>query len=61
MTALFDPNIDNNEGAIGKEDALTEIIADYNETFGKEFVIPTWPAMKKDISSRLRTRIRTVV
>ena len=53
VTALFDPNIDNNEGATDKEDALTEIITDYNEAFGKEFVIPTWPAMKKDISSRL--------
>ena len=53
VTALFDPNIDNNEGATDKEDALTEIITDYNETFGKEFIIPTWPAMKKDISSRL--------
>ena len=50
---MFDPNIDNNEGATDKEDALTEIITDYNEAFGKEFVIPTWPAMKKDISSRL--------
>ena len=53
VTALFDPSIDNNEGATDKEDALTEIITDYNETFGKEFIIPTWPAMKKDISSRL--------
>ena len=53
VTALFDPNIDNNEGATDKEDALTEIITDYNEAFGKEFIIPTWPAMKKDISSRL--------
>ena len=53
VTALFDPSIDNNEGATDKEDALTEIITDYNEAFGKEFIIPTWPAMKKDISSRL--------
>ena len=53
VTALFDPNIDNNEGATDKENALTEIITDYNKTFGKEFIIPTWPAMKKDISSRL--------
>lgn len=52
-TALFDPNIDNNEGAIVKEDALIEIISDYNETYGKDFSIRTWAAMKKDISARL--------
>ena len=52
-TALFDPNIDNNGGATVKEDALVEIIGDYNEAYGKEFTIPTWANMKKDISSRL--------
>ncbi|RSX53219.1 DEAD/DEAH box helicase [Bifidobacterium goeldii] len=53
VTALFDPNIDNNAGATVKEDALVEIITDYNTMFGKDFTIPTWPAMKKDVSSRL--------
>lgn len=52
-TALFDPSIDNNDGATVKEDALVEIIGDYNDTYGKEFTIPTWGSMKKDISSRL--------
>ena len=53
ITALFDPNIDNNAGSTVKEDALSEIIGDYNTAYGKEFTIPTWPAMKKDISTRL--------
>ena len=53
VTALFDPNIDNTEGAAVKEDALVEIIGDYNATYGRDFSIPTWAAMKKDISSRL--------
>ena len=53
VTALFDPNVENSDGAILKEDALKEIIGDYNELFDKDFIIPTWPAMKKDISSRL--------
>lgn len=53
VTALFDPNIENKPGAAVKEDALVEIIEDYNALFGKDFTIPTWPAMKKDISSRL--------
>lgn len=52
-TALFDPSIDNNGGAAVKEDALVEIIGDYNEAYGKEFTIPTWASMKKDISARL--------
>ena len=53
ITALFDPNVDNSDGATFKEDALVEIIGDYNAEYGKKFTIPTWPAMKKDISARL--------
>lgn len=53
VTALFDPNVDNNDEATFKEDALIEIINDYNVEYGKEFTIPTWSAMKKDISARL--------
>lgn len=53
VTALFDPSIDNDAGSTVKEDALVELIEDYNKTYGQEFTIPTWPAMKKDISARL--------
>lgn len=53
VTALFDPNVDNDGGAIFKEDALVEIVSDYNAAYGKEFTIPAWPGMKKDISARL--------
>lgn len=53
VTALFDPSIDNNAGSTVKEDALIELIEDYNKAYGQEFTIPTWPAMKKDISARL--------
>ena len=53
VTALFDPNVDNSNGVILKGDALQEIIGDYNELFGKDFIIPTWPKMKKDITARL--------
>lgn len=53
VTALFDPNVDNNPGAISKEDALVEIISDYNNLYGESFAIPTWASMKKDISARL--------
>ena len=53
VTALFDPNIDNNGGAVVKEDGLIEIIKDYNERYGQDFTIPTFANMKKDISARL--------
>ncbi len=53
VTALFDPSVDNNAGSTVKEDALVELIEDYNKAYGQEFTIPTWPAMKKDISARL--------
>lgn len=53
VTALFDPSIDNNDGSTVKEDALVELIEDYNKAYDQEFTIPTWPAMKKDISARL--------
>lgn len=53
VTALFDPNIDNAAGATVKEDALVELITDYNDAYDKEFTIPTWGSMKKDISARL--------
>ena len=53
VTALFDPSVDNSAGSTVKEDALVELIEDYNESYGQEFTIPTWPAMKKDISARL--------
>lgn len=53
VTALFDPSIDNNGGVQFKEDGLVEIISDYNEQYGREFSIPTFAKMKKDIAARL--------
>ena len=53
ITALFDSNIDNNEGVRFKEDGLVEIIEDYNALYGQDFSIPTFHKMKKDIASRL--------
>lgn len=53
VAALFDPNIDNNDGAIFKEKGLVEIIKDYNEQYGQDFTIPTFAKMKKDIAARL--------
>ncbi|MGI6174111.1 MAG: type I restriction endonuclease subunit R [Christensenellales bacterium] len=53
IAALFDPNIDNNENAITKEDGLSEIIVDYNARYGQDFSIPTFAKMKRDIAARL--------
>lgn len=53
VTALFDPSIDNNGKGIEKEDALIEIIEDYNKQYKQTFTIPTWGKMKKDIQNRL--------
>ena len=53
VTAMFDPSIDNNGGVQYKEEGLVEIISDYNEKYGQDFTIPTFPKMKKDISARL--------
>lgn len=53
VSALFDPSIDNNGTGIEKEEALAEIITDYNARYGQTFTIPTYGKMKKDIQYRL--------
>ena len=53
VTALFDPSIDNNGTGIIKEDAIIEIIDDYNRRYNKEFRMSTYAHFKKDISYRL--------
>ena len=53
FTVLVDPNIDNNDGAIFKEDGLSEIIKDYNDMYEQRFSLSTSSTFKKDISNRL--------
>lgn len=53
ISALFDPNIDNNGGVKFKEDGLVEIIDDYKNRYGQDFSIPTYDKFKKDIALRL--------
>ncbi len=53
VTALFDPNIDNSGRGVAKEEGLCEIIEDYNRRYGRDFTIPTFAEMKKDIAARL--------
>ncbi|MBB3171510.1 type I restriction endonuclease subunit R, EcoR124 family [Parvibacter caecicola] len=57
VTVLVDPSIDNDQGQIDraliKQDALREIIDDYNERYGKEYTLGSWGSFKKDVSNRL--------
>lgn len=51
ITALFDPNIDNNENAKFKEDGLVEIISDYNNRYGMEFSLAILALRYKELFS----------
>lgn len=53
ITALFDPNIDNNGGVKFKEDGLVEILKDYNARYKQDFSLGTHGKFKKDIAARL--------
>lgn len=53
VTALFDPNIDNNGKGMKKEEGLLEIITDYNDMYDQSYTIPTFQKMKKDMAARL--------
>jgi len=53
VAALFDPSIDNDGTGIDKEQALVEIITDYNQRYDQTFTIPSFQKMKKDIQYRL--------
>jgi len=53
ITALFDPNIDNNGNSEYKEDGLVEIITDYNELYNQDFNLAKHAKFKKDIVARL--------
>lgn len=55
ITALFDPNIDNNNGGTTaeKEAGLVEIIADYNARYNQHFDLGSHARFKKDVAARL--------
>lgn len=53
VTALFDPNIDNNGGVKYKEDGLVEILEDYNARYEQDFRLASHGKFKKDIAARL--------
>lgn len=57
ISALFDPNIDNDgsgdRGPTFKGDGLDEIMADYNARYGQDFDFAKHAAFKKDLAARL--------
>jgi len=53
VTAIFDDSIDNNGNAEYKEDAILEILDDYNNKFGTSFQQSTYAKYKKDVAKRL--------
>ena len=55
ISALFDPNIDNGDGATSqfKEAGLVEIIEDYNRIYDQTFEFGTHGKFKKDLAARL--------
>lgn len=63
VTALFDPSIDNNGKGITKEDALKEIIEDYNTRYRQTFTIPTYGKMKRifNIGWLIKSRMRELL
>ena len=64
MTALFDPNEDNENPSAFKSDGLVELLTDYNQTFGQNYDLGSHGKFKKDVAARLAhkepyTRIQT--
>ena len=57
VSALFDPNIDNDgssdRGTTFKGDGLDEIMADYNARYGQDYDFARHAAFKKDLAARL--------
>lgn len=57
VSALFDPNIDNDgsgdRGPTFKGDGLDEIMTDYNARYGQDFDFARHAAFKKDLAARL--------
>ena len=57
ISALFDPNIDNDgsgdRGPTFKGDGLEEIMADYNDRYDQDFDFARHGAFKKDLAKRL--------
>jgi len=57
ITALFDPNVDNDDcsaaNTVLKTEGLLELLEDYNNMYGQRFDLGSYSRFKKDIALRL--------
>lgn len=53
VVAVFDNNIDNTDDGIAREDAIVEMLTDYNTKYGTSFVLASYAQYKKDVAKRL--------
>lgn len=53
VVAVFDNNIDNSDEGIAREDAIVEMLTDYNLKYGTSFQVATYGKYKKDVAKRL--------
>ena len=57
ITALFDPNEDNEGDSTFKTQGLVEILEDYNKAYGQHFDLGGHAKFKKDVSARLAHKV----
>ncbi|MDY0277547.1 MAG: HsdR family type I site-specific deoxyribonuclease [Acholeplasma sp.] len=53
VSCLFDPSIDNRGDTSFKEEALIELLQDYNMRYGMTFTLGSWDMYKKNVAARL--------
>ncbi len=53
ISVLVDPNLDNKDSAIVKQDNLIEILRDYNNLYNTSFSLKNYDEFKKNITARL--------
>ncbi len=54
ITAVFDPNIDNEGGgSLDKEDGIVEILEDYREKFSQTYTLATYDEFREDVQLRI--------
>lgn len=53
VVAIFDNNIDNSDEGIAREDAIVEMLTDYNAKYGMTFQLANYAKYKKDVAKRL--------
>ena len=53
VTAIFDPNTDNTTGETWKDDAIEEILSDYNNKFSTHYTVADYRSFKEDVTAKL--------